>query len=85
MKATKAKIKENPRNNIRKIARKLNMDKSAVSMAVRKDSGMKLRAMTKVWGLTANWRQKRLERLRILLRMRILLNEVVSIRQNCLY
>ncbi len=58
---------ENPRTNIRHIARDLNLDKSAMSRVVRSDLGMKSRAVTKVQGLTALQRKKRHERSKFLL------------------
>ncbi len=63
----KFKIEENPQQNIHKITKDLKVDKSAMSRIVRKDLGMKLRAVTKVQGLTAKQREKRLERCKVLL------------------
>ena len=57
----KAKIEASPRNNIRKIARELNVDKNAVSCIVRHDLGLKSMACSKVQGLTAWQCEKRLE------------------------
>ncbi len=66
-KAIEANFKENTHNNIRKIARELNVDKSAVYRAMRKELGMKSRTMTKVQAFMANQRQKRQEMSRTLL------------------
>ncbi len=44
----KSKIEENPQENIDKIAKDQKVDKSAVSRIMRKDLGMKSRAVTKV-------------------------------------
>jgi transposase len=66
--AVKPLIEENPQSNVRKIARDLNVDKSSVSRIMRKDLGMKSRAVTKVQGLTALQREKRrFKRCKILL------------------
>lgn len=67
--AIREKVTDNPRSLVREIARNLNVDKSAVSRVVTKDLGMKSRAVTKVQGLTAVQRKKRLERCKILLNM----------------
>eukprot|EP00095_Tigriopus_kingsejongensis_P003512 maker-scaffold373_size192110-snap-gene-0.43 protein:Tk03512 transcript:maker-scaffold373_size192110-snap-gene-0.43-mRNA-1 annotation:"alpha- -n-acetylglucosaminyltransferase-like" len=45
--AVKAKIDTNPRNNVRKIARELNVDKNAVSRIMKNDLGMSSWACTK--------------------------------------
>ncbi|XP_059096095.1 uncharacterized protein LOC131890706 [Tigriopus californicus] len=68
IKAVNDAIDANPRNIIQKLARELNIDKTAISTIVRKDLGLKSRACTKVQGLTALQRQKRLDRCKKLLK-----------------
>lgn len=65
--SVQTKIKENPRTNIRSLAKDLKVDKMAVSRTVRFDLGMKSRAVTKVQGLTTTQREKRLKRCKALL------------------
>ncbi len=55
----KAQTDKNPCQNIRKMARDMNMDKMAVSRAVQADLSMKSSAVMKVQGLMAKQRKNR--------------------------
>ncbi len=65
--SVKVKIEENPRNNVLKIARELEVDKSTVSHVVRADLGLKSCAVAKVQLLTAVQQRKRLQRCKLIL------------------
>ncbi len=65
--SVRAKIEENPRNNVRKITKELEVDKSAVSHVVRANLGLKSHAVAKVQLLTAVQQRKRLRRCKLIL------------------
>ncbi|XP_071744200.1 uncharacterized protein [Lepeophtheirus salmonis] len=67
IRSVKAKIDKNPLDNIFQMSRDLRVHKMSVRRIVNDDLGLKSRVVTKVQGLTALHRLKRLEQSKILL------------------
>lgn len=60
-------VEDNPKQNVRRMARDFNVSRSTMGRLVNKDLGLKSRAISKVQSLTALQRQKRFERSKKLL------------------